>query len=312
MLLFATLLSVFAAKRADACEPLPCQRSYVLPEAGSIPANAAGVVAFVDAPSGSPTPAVTPSDATVARRSKQDSGGFDVFLITPKGGFVAGSTREIELTSPCALIPPAKITSKLKINAAAPAPTALGKLIAEPLKKGELKVGTSAGSCSITEAAAWVDITVELDASAQPWSDLFEYTTLVDGKPWHPSDSIGNSAPPGASWVGHGRDRIYVLCPGKFGFAGTTDGEHDVVVRARINDGPELSTPSLKLRVSCDGAPLKPRTDPGPPPKETPDPVVRPMTRSRCSCESVGVERETPMGVLVLAVGLMVMRRRRR
>lgn len=290
---------------------MPCQRSHVLPEAGSIPANAAGIVAFVDSPSGSATPAVTPSDATVTRRARKDPAGFDSFLITPKGGFVAGSMRELEVSSPCTMIPPAKIAAKLKITAAAPPPSVLGKLIAEPLKKGELKVGTDAGSCSITEPAAWVDVTVELDKSAEPWGDLLEYTTLVDGKPWHPSDSIGNSAPPGASWVGHGRDRIYVLCPGKFGFAGTTDGEHEVVVRARIDDGPELSTAALKVNVTCGDVPAKPRTDPGPPPKETPDPVARPMNRSRCSCECVGVERETPAGVLGLAIGLLFWRRHR-
>jgi hypothetical protein len=312
LLLAVAFFGTFAARRAAACEPMPCQRSYVLPEAGSVPANAAGIVAFVNAPSGS-APLVAPKDSVVTARAKKSPGGFDSFLIAPKGGFVAGTTREVEVTSPCTYIPPAKIVAKLKITAAAPAPTALGTLIAEPPKKGKLKVGTSAGSCSISEDAAWVDVTVQLHPSAEPWVDLLEYATFVDGKLWQASDSISTEAPPGASWVGHGRDRVYVLCPGKVGFPGTTDGEHEIVMRARVNDGPELSTPALKLRISCgDTSPERPGTDPGPPPKETPDPVVRPMNRSRCSCESVGAEREFPLGALALALTLGVFATRRR
>lgn len=313
LLLGVALFSIFVSKRADACEPLPCQRSYVLPEAGSVPANAAGVVAFVNAQSGS-APLVAPKDSVVTARTQKSPVGFDSFLIAPKGGFVAGSTRELEVTSPCTFIPPAKISAKLKVTAAAPAPTSLGTLILEPMKKGELKVGTSAGSCSISEDAAWVDVTVQLHASAEPWVDLLEYSTFVDGKLWYPSDSIGIAPPPGGSWVGHGRDRVYVLCPGKFGFPGTTDGEHEIVMRARVNDGPELATPALKVRISCsDVAPTKPVTDPGPPPPETPDPVARPMNRSRCSCEAVGADREIPLGIFAftLSLGIAFTRRRR-
>ncbi|HKU45140.1 MAG TPA: hypothetical protein VJR89_43570, partial [Polyangiales bacterium] len=71
----------------------------------------------------------------------------------------------------------------------------------------------------------------------------------VDGEPddfYDQQTYIDQGRPIGSGLYGRGRDRIYDSCE-------HNQGEHTVQLRAALPDGTELSTPELRVDLSCGG-----------------------------------------------------------
>ena len=145
---------------------------------------------------------------------------------------------------------PATIT----VGPSAPLPKSLGHLNIVSDHIGPLTVGTSMGSCSTVINARQALIQLVPSIEATPWVDAMVFNTLVDGKPYIKTESIGERAPFGASWVGRGKERVYVDCDSDRGaFQGIAPGPHTVVIQARI-PGVEgvLSSDPLTVDLRCD------------------------------------------------------------
>jgi len=113
-------------------------------------------------------------------------------------------------------------------------PTGLGTVEVGAVQVGPLVVGTSSGSCSTEANTVYADVRLELSKEANPWRDLLEYETLVNGKRVVMSESINVGPQPWMSWVGRGKDRLYALCGDSHGFEGVGPGRHSVQFRARV------------------------------------------------------------------------------
>lgn len=318
------------AQRAQACEALPCNSDSLLPAPGKIPANADGVLLFSDA-SGpmQVTVEIDGKPTAVTERFESLKGGRGRVVLAPKGGFREGAKVKVDNVNRCNADGPPRIQVSFEVGPKADPPKDLGKLSAQQAQRGVLKVGTASGSCSTEEQAAWIDVELDLSPSAKPWSSLLEYSTLVDGKPWQKSDSINVGPPHGQSWLGRAKDRIYVLCPREFGFPGVTEGEHEVVMQARLGGGNVLSTPALRIDLRCGASAASPHAPAAGGAEPVPTSGASPTATSsagtdtatpssatskptRCGCRVAG-ERGTSewtwaaLGALALALG----RRRR-
>jgi hypothetical protein len=77
------------------------------------------------------------------------------------------------------------------------------------------------------------------------------WTTEVDGKVWHPSDSLPDEVPPGLSWTGRGKDRVYAICDAD-PESGLRPGRHQVTMRARVaGTNVTLAGNTLEVELTC-------------------------------------------------------------
>lgn len=266
-ILFASLVVVACllgtVDQGIACEPLPCQPGYLFPSEGTIPENGPPIL-WVPKRGGEwpqqPPLAKKPHvllelNGKVVATQVEPLTGSGSYWVRAKSLWKQGERYQLQADNRCLIwANSTKLKAAFSIAPPAPAPTKLGKLIALPPTSGPLKVGTASGSCSVEAHAVWVDVNLTLDPSATPWEAIIEYETLVDGKKWLPSDSIGTSPIPGSSWVGHGRDRIYLLCdPKSHGFEGVFEGEHEIIMQGRISGQQEwLKSDPIKVVLRCD------------------------------------------------------------
>lgn len=268
---YFTILSAFLATclvgtidQARACEPLPCESGYLFPSGGMIPENGPPIL-WVPARGSAWPRAGSPMEpsALLKRDGKVVATDIEVnvnshfyhgagYWVRSKSGWKKGAQYQLEADNRCGTYA-TKLLATFSITPPAMAPTKLGKLIALPPTTGPLKVGTDIGSCSIQTSAVWIDVNLQLDPSATPWEAVIEYETLVDGKKWLRSDSIGTSPIPGSSWIGRGRDRIYALCdPNSPGFEGVSEGKHEIIMQGRISGRQEwLKSDPIKVILQC-------------------------------------------------------------
>ena len=139
--------------------------------------------------------------------------------------------------------------------ASAALPEKLGTLSIKSHKKSKLKVSTSMGSCHVNIEADQVTIALEPHPSAQPWMDVFHFQTLVDGKKWNPSKSLGEGSY-GQSWEGRGKERLFSDCnKGSIANDGLSAGKHSVVLLATLPGmEQEWRTEAIDVDLSCDDA----------------------------------------------------------
>lgn len=248
------------AEPVEACSPSLCLWGYFYPADGEqIPAHAP---ALVWRPTGDRDVSSIAPVATLRRDDTQAEQPFTTettgraFMLVP-GPALAPGTYTFEDPALCheSGAGPFHFT----VGPAAPLPTVLGALVAQPMARAEIRVA-EAGSCSEPVDAAKVDVAVTVSPEAQPWAALLQYTTIVDGGVWQPSDSLPRELPVGASWVGHGVDRLYTICSpdrtGQIPSGGLTEGRHVVVMQATLpGTDLELSTDPIEVELSCaDGA----------------------------------------------------------
>lgn len=337
---------------ARACEPAACTAGTFLPGTGTVPVN---VPALVWYPAHAPGAATLPTlsfgsdpdlrfqrlldDGTVQARLYEAQPQRDLtYFVRPITALMAGERYRMTGVSYCDRNAP-RTVGEFFATAAAPLPTDLGALVTAPLDRGDLPVSTASGACSAVVRAAWIDVMVNPTPGATPWRDVFLFETYVDGAAWRPAASAGAAPPPGASWLGRGRDRLFTRCGAPDGgvldpgaFAGLAEGDHTVEFRATLPGvrGVLVSSP-LRIRLTCTDPPPDAAVpmDAAVPPDATgpaadavedaTDAEVRgPLTTgSGCRCRAVPVQSPSPatawgLGAVMSALALRARRGRPR
>ena len=140
-------------------------------------------------------------------------------------------------------------------------------------------------------------------ADAAPWRDVLLYSTVVDSGPWNVASSINQLLPPGESWIGRGKDRIFERCDNNPDpvFRGLATDIHAVVFHATLAATQlDLATDQITVATSCTGDGSGSGSDPT-------DPTTTPPEAAGCSSTSPA----TP-GLLLGALVLGLRRRRPR
>ena len=294
-LLGTLILSVLATPSVSmGCEEPICWGS------GLVPGDGATVPANLPAMAWLPTDGPLSPDATLTLRTadknipltmeSQRINGQAIVLARFEG-VIPSTSIQASAPETCRFGPkgtPATIT----VGPSAPLPKSLGHLNLVSDQIGPLTVGTSMGSCSTVINARQALIQLVPSIEATPWVDAMVFNTLVDGKPYIKTESIGERAPFGASWVGRGKERVYVDCDSDRGaFQGVTPGPHTVVIQARI-PGVEgvLSSDPLTVDLLCKDT-------------QQPSPASNPDGVGWCGSRSA---------LLLLPIGLGYRRRRAR
>lgn len=254
-----------ATAAAEACTPSPCDGGLFIPEKGAMPANARGVFWW---PSSRSVPQLEKRVSITDAKGHRVPFGIELespsgrlLVLKPKRRPAPGTTLAIQTDVTC---PHGRWwggtgrEATVRITPKRPLPRAGEKLglRVTASKRGELKVATSSGACSEVVQAAFVDIRATLPAAVKPWADLLLWRTEVDGKPWYASPSLPVAIPPGRSWVGRGKDRVYRECGVRFGgtYQSLSQGKHTVVMKARVaGTTVELSTTPVTFELSCAG-----------------------------------------------------------
>jgi hypothetical protein len=110
---------------------------------------------------------------------------------------------------------------------AGPVSLAFGKQVIAPL---EIRKGAS---CSTVITAAQQPLSFELPPSAEKWRDALLYSVTIDGRSgWRPARSNCADIPHGTSWVGPGRELLFVRCSGEASSDALPGGEHLVTTIA--------------------------------------------------------------------------------
>ncbi|MEO1273706.1 MAG: hypothetical protein AAFX99_36985, partial [Myxococcota bacterium] len=226
------VVSGVALEQAEACSWASCNSpGYLLPEEEArIPANAPGLLwtplALENTAAASdlhlrnldseevlpvevmPFTAVAqggPAHLSVLPAAQEGAGwleeGARYRLVTPN------TSAESDCDGPMS-----PVASTFTVEAEAPLPESLGTACWHAVGSGPLSVAEET-ACSHQPDARWIDIGLELDPTAQPWTDLWVYEVLVDGEPWAAADFSGALPyPTGSSWIGRGLDRVFAIC----------------------------------------------------------------------------------------------------
>lgn len=257
---------------AWACSGLPCGPGYLLPGPdGQVPANAPALLwmpskdDFAERPSLDPSvtgPDGQPVDFTIV--GGPATGPWQVRLNPP----LQMGLHVFRSESRCPVGPSEDQEFSFRVTPEAPRPTSLGAMRVARAFEGEIRLGTSGGSCDTAIVADTVDVEVDLAPEAEPWKDVLLLETLVDGEPWRPRGSIVQRVPAGASWVGRMRDRVYAVCsvPGAEPTErGVDEGLHTIEMVARLpgDEAFVIRSEPLSVMFECG-------SDPDP----TPDPDV--------------------------------------
>ena len=181
-----------------------------------------------------------------------------LLVAAPKGKrpWTAGKTYRLSPNAPCPYQKPwaGRKGPLLVTVAATEAPLPTGKslvLKVSPAVHAPLRVMTWHGSCSREVTATAIDLAAELPPEALPWAALLVWTTEVDGRRWHPSDSLPDAVPPGLSWTGRGQDRVYTIC-GTDAESGLKPGRLVVVKSARgAGTSVVLASKALAIDLTC-------------------------------------------------------------
>ena len=236
---------------ALACSCL-CLEARVVPvSGGDVPANAPALTYLAagfedDEPVGAAD--------LVLERIDGEAPAPHPFTLTPAGDGVYHLALDepltpgarYRLTGPGCSAP---VVSEFQATEPMPLPAELGALV---VSHGTGTVTVPSAECSQGERAGWADVEVELVEAARPWADLLMFETWVDDRRWSPRDDSCAHYPPGQSWRGRGRDRVYTLCGGSMYF-GRDPGEHSVVMRASLAlTDVSLSTDPEAIHLSCD------------------------------------------------------------
>jgi len=270
------------AAPADACDWDYCGApAYLLPEveapAATIPANAALLW----------TPLRLTTDASTAVESLElrDAGGAavavevavvdlprfhsfaDPYVVRPVQELQPGAQYTLHTpNTECIGGDQVPIARAFLAAEAAALPDSLGTLSAGPVVREDLVVAQDA-ACSWTQDVVRAHLSLELDASAEPWADVLVYETIVNGAFWGPSDFSGAGFATGSSWIGRGQDLVFAICNDNpySEHSYLLPGTHTVRMRARLpGSDVVLESNELALDLTCNDEPEEPE-EPGTP-----------------------------------------------
>lgn len=301
------VLALAAPRAADACGPVPCWQGYFVPgDAAHVPANLAAVYWR---PMSSAAGPIAADPSRVVLTSTADPGkplpftatalANGDFLLVLDAPLTAGTSYTITDGSTCTFTGEHGPHAMFTAGPAAPLPTRLGTLVVTDGEVGALEVATASGSCSNEVSADRSTFVLAPATDAQPWLDVLQFETIVDGTQWRVASSINQTLSPGASWHGRGSDLLYRVCK-------TTDttvdqglaaGTHDVELRATLPGTPVmLTSDSATVALAC-----------------TADPEAECTGGATCKPDQAGCSASGASGApwLVVALGLLLCRRRR-
>ena len=316
LLAIAVLVLAWSPARvAEACSAPPCWPGYFVPgDAAHVPANLAAVywrpMSSVSGPR-----AADPSRVVLATAADPGTplrftakalanGDFELLLDAP---LVAGTSYTLSDGNTCELTGAHGPHVAFTAGPAAPLPSQLGALVVTDGDIAPLDVATSAGSCSIKVSADRSTFVLAPTADAQPWLDVLQFETFVDGEIWRAASSINATTPPGVSWHGRGGDLVYRVCGTEDDAIspGVATGTHEVRLRAILaGTSTVIASDTTTIAVACANEPQPPCTGPACAPDD-----------SGCSAGGSGGTGgargpNIASGALLLALGLLLRRRR--
>jgi len=261
------VLAVAAPHVADACSPRVCTPAAFVPGGygGTVPANLPGLYWLPQANAHGQT-APDPAQISLARASEPDTqlpfaamaaSDGRAFLLVPDAPFAVGQTYEARDSDEC--YSHAQYT-RFTIGQPAPLPTALGTLDASLQSIGPSGVNISNGACQVSLIAAQSLVRLTLDASAEPWAELLQLETLVDGQPWSEGPQLTRDLrdlhPTGAVV------QVFETCDTSTPGAdpGLTTGDHVVELRATVA-GTTTTVASTSVSVHLQCTPTAPAGD---------------------------------------------------
>lgn len=295
-----------ASPPAEACSPPVCFGGAFLPgDQGHVPANAPGLLWRAmfdyDAP---PDPAkvvltsaadpATPIAFTARPLADHE------FLLTPDAPLAPGSYVITDRTvcGDAATKGPSVLFS---VTPAAAMPTSLGALVAMPASRQQLDLMSRSGACSSPAMVVGAAVELVPSSAAQPWLDLLQFQTLVDGGFWQYQTGLDFSLPPGQSPLGRARDRVYQVCSSSDPtVSGLAAGKHVVKMTAQL--------PGITQGVVSDPIDVTLQCDPGSGDPGTGDPGGEPRTGGGCSA---GGGTGSGLGLALLALAAPLRRRPR-
>lgn len=259
------LLTLMAAPRpAHACSQPTCWSAALVPGPEldqSVPANLPALYWRPLFGAGAPLP--DPAAVTLAPVDRPDqpielspgqTDGGDLVLV-PATSLEPGVSYRLADSSVCAGSEESGPEIIFEAGGEAPLPESLGELVATDIGVGSISVATASGSCAESIEADRVEIELEPSADAASWLELLHFETLVDGDVWQPSSDITVLSPPGASWMGRGRDLVHAACESDLGQGtdpGADEGSHQVTMRATLpGTDIALETAAVTVDLRC-------------------------------------------------------------
>jgi hypothetical protein len=256
-------VGVIQSSTADACSAPACWPGFITPSTGAeVPANVPGFYWRPVSDHSSSTPP-DPSKLKLSTGAAPSTPlpitttalGNGAYLIVPQQALTP-QTYFLADESMCASTGLAGPSVSFTVTAAAPMPTYLGELQAEPSTLGALDVATPSGSCSAQVTARQVAISLAITYESIAWRDVLMFETVVDGEIWRAASTINTQVAPGSSWQGRATDLLYRTCESDDPSAqqGLAAGPHQVVMRARLPGGDVIaSSDSITVELYCPG-----------------------------------------------------------
>ena len=261
--LLALALPLGGPRDAEACSPPICWPGAIVPAGGEVPANAPGLYWKPLRERSGPDTDADPANLTLTRQAAPatpiaftaeplDRGAF---LIVPDEPLVPGRYTLTDATTCSRPEFGGAPSSTFVVVPAAPLPTELGVLtVVGAPARGSIAVATASGPCELEIDAVYVDLELAPAAGAQAWLGVLHFQTLVDGAPWSPRSVINYETPPGASWRGRARDRVFHTCASAdpFSQSGVAAGTHVVTMQATLpGSDVVVASTSVTVELAC-------------------------------------------------------------
>ena len=257
---------------ASTCTPPQCTGGHLIPAGGTIPANASSIH-WYPATTNDPPSSIDASHVDLMKVDGDSTTAVDIQIhesdaaavyFAPTDGFDPDTTYRFRGANFCKgdgeLGTDHDFEASFSTRGDASLPDTLGELTVASHQTGDLKVPTTAGSCHTTATADQVALELTHSDAAKPWSDLWSYHTEVrpagtrDWSSWRGSHSLAESIPPGESWEGRARDRLYTLCQTDDSSLrdGLSPGSYDVRMTATLpGSDTSVTTPPLTIELTC-------------------------------------------------------------
>ncbi len=277
------LLALTPTPSARACTGSTCAPDLFLPFSGNVPANTFGIQWWPgkrEGVGGDTLHETEASDLTFrcgVDPSAMHDVAFDVSdastvsatirLIVPSTPLVVGEQCEIALKEElgsCSLgivggeAPAAHLSERatFTVTEAIDQPSSLGTLLDGVATAHNTTLATTEGSCRNEVAVCGVALELQLDPSIGAWADSLIFTTYVDGERWGAQADLNAPNPTGGSFVGRGKDLVFLKNLSTEGAGISGRGLHVIEVHANLvgtDTDLALETAPIAVDIDCTG-----------------------------------------------------------
>lgn len=132
-------------------------------------------------------------------------------------------------------------------------PQTLGNLELVEIKEGQVELDSS--ECSSVVDAVYADVELNVSDDAEIWRGGLIIQTFVNGERWKPSSMYLDTYTPGESWMGYGKDRVFVLCDSDSSLQVIQSGAHEIQMVGTI-PGTEirLESNTVTVELECESS----------------------------------------------------------